>query len=1223
MPPPPPEELSKHAGFLRALAYRLVGDHARAEDLVQEAYVAALERPPRGALRAWLGAVVRNLAGKLRRAEGRRRRRERLAPSLAPLPGPDDVAARIELHRNLVQAVDALEEPYRSTIVLRFLYDLPPRDVAARQGIPVATVRTRTQRALEMLRGRIDRKSLALALLPLPVLKAGAGPALTWGIVMAVKRRLVFALVLLALVGGGALTLLLREAAEVPRPDGGRARADVARNGVPEALAGDAPAATDARVPAAPEMVVRGLVLLDGAPVPGAEVALRGAAEAVPLYDVRTQAYRRITVPLSEALARTRTDADGSFVLHCPARAALTVEAIAAGAVPLRRLVYAPLAEDLTLCLQRATDLAGRVVDEAGAPVGGATVRWSVWDGNEDVRGATVTDPEGRFTAPAGRIWLHVLAEGYAPATANARQAVRIVLERGGRVAGVVRTAAGAPVAGALVLLATEHVPAETRTDAQGRYALRMPAGHLVHALVDAPGWLPLGSWTDELPLPPRPVVAGGELAFDITLPPAAPLHGTVVHADAPVPNARVTLVRVTTRWPVPVGETVSDALGRFAFPEVPDGTYELRAVSGALRGKAGAGVVDAAAPPDVQVALAPTGRIEGAVSGALPVERVYLGESAHADVDALGRFVFEDVAPTEAACVRVPGTTVRSEPFPVRAGATAYVTLDTAAAQVLRGRVVDADGAPVAGARVALLDQREYAYQPVWLSVVNQLGTLTDRDGRFTSAVPDGLLMAVVHHPDAAPLRIFDVDPDGDELRITLQPGHAVSGRVVWPGGAPVAGIEVRVRPFEQQQLDVVPDTSWQEFPTGEFVLRGLGEGTVTVEVRHPDATAAPRTVATGTAGLVVELRRTFSIRGAVVDRAGRPVRAAKITARAPGRKDVVAYSTHQGRFEIAHLDDGSWDLHLEPGTQSDWYPPQRTPFLPTVVAGIAAGTGDVVVEVDTGREVTGVVRGPNGSPVVGAFVAALGPPGALPPTARTGAGGRFTLRGLAAVHEELLVRAMGFPARAVALADGELEITLAEGETLRLRFLGPDGRPVADHWINVGAETPALAKQAADWRARLGEAGRDAGGLAGGAARTDADGRVEIPGLAPGTYRVYGFRIGDGIVPETVVRTGEPARTVQLERAYSVAGHVVDPDGRAVGSVPGKSWIYVTAYRDGSSLRGVNAATDGSFRIDGLTAGPVHLLVSYAGPAPGYHGEADVQAGADDVRLVVTRGP
>ena len=55
-------ELFEHATFLRRLAGRLVGPE-KADDLVQEAYTAALTRPPaRERLKAWLAVVVANLA---------------------------------------------------------------------------------------------------------------------------------------------------------------------------------------------------------------------------------------------------------------------------------------------------------------------------------------------------------------------------------------------------------------------------------------------------------------------------------------------------------------------------------------------------------------------------------------------------------------------------------------------------------------------------------------------------------------------------------------------------------------------------------------------------------------------------------------------------------------------------------------------------------------------------------------------------------------------------------------------------------------------------------------------------------------------------------------------------------------------------------------------------------------------------------------------------------
>ncbi len=43
----PADVLLEHQDFLRALARGLLGDPARADDAVQEAYAAALESPPR------------------------------------------------------------------------------------------------------------------------------------------------------------------------------------------------------------------------------------------------------------------------------------------------------------------------------------------------------------------------------------------------------------------------------------------------------------------------------------------------------------------------------------------------------------------------------------------------------------------------------------------------------------------------------------------------------------------------------------------------------------------------------------------------------------------------------------------------------------------------------------------------------------------------------------------------------------------------------------------------------------------------------------------------------------------------------------------------------------------------------------------------------------------------------------------------------------------------
>ena len=67
-------ELSSHADWVRALARELVRDEHRAEDVVQETWVAALRRPPRddSNVRGWLATVVRNVVRGRARANVRR-----------------------------------------------------------------------------------------------------------------------------------------------------------------------------------------------------------------------------------------------------------------------------------------------------------------------------------------------------------------------------------------------------------------------------------------------------------------------------------------------------------------------------------------------------------------------------------------------------------------------------------------------------------------------------------------------------------------------------------------------------------------------------------------------------------------------------------------------------------------------------------------------------------------------------------------------------------------------------------------------------------------------------------------------------------------------------------------------------------------------------------------------------------------------------------------------
>ncbi len=161
MPIRDPEFLLAHAGFVRALAQRLVFDEHLARDVEQETWLAALEHAPSDprSPKAWLARLVRNFALKAWRGRGRRQDRERIVGRDArDVPEPGEILERESARRDVVLAVLALDEPWRSALILRFLDEQPPREVARRLGVPVETARTRIKRGLELLRMRLERQ---------------------------------------------------------------------------------------------------------------------------------------------------------------------------------------------------------------------------------------------------------------------------------------------------------------------------------------------------------------------------------------------------------------------------------------------------------------------------------------------------------------------------------------------------------------------------------------------------------------------------------------------------------------------------------------------------------------------------------------------------------------------------------------------------------------------------------------------------------------------------------------------------------------------------------------------------------------------------------------------------------------------------------------------------------------------------------------------------------
>jgi RNA polymerase sigma-70 factor (ECF subfamily) len=270
-------DLLTHAAWVHRLARALLRDDALAQDVAQETLAAAIEQKPAFAgpqqLRGWLRTVVRRIAFATRRARHERALRE----AYAARTGSDDVerqaADQLALHEELTAAVQALPEPYRTAVTLRFFADLTPRAIAQRCATSSVVVRQRVHRGLALLRERLDRHHGSRAAWAEPF-AAALPPTLFPSLLLVplmIKQWLAAALVLLAVAAGAWIAL--PDPAAPPAPIDQTAATHTAATMATEAVAtpgGDAAAAsTPDRVDAHFELLV---VDAANAPLAAAEV---------------------------------------------------------------------------------------------------------------------------------------------------------------------------------------------------------------------------------------------------------------------------------------------------------------------------------------------------------------------------------------------------------------------------------------------------------------------------------------------------------------------------------------------------------------------------------------------------------------------------------------------------------------------------------------------------------------------------------------------------------------------------------------------------------------------------------------------------------------------------------------------------------------------------------------------------------------------------------------
>ncbi len=170
------ELYDRYAQMLFPLALRIVRDRAEAEDVVHDAFVTVTDRAgqyaaDRGTVAAWLVTLVRNLSIDRTRRRDRRGSLERDIVAHEPAAVVDspetltsDAAERAKIRRALAQ----LPEAQRDTLEVAFFEGLSYPEIAARENLPLGTIKSRAARALAALREALAQEAIDYARLAPP-----------------------------------------------------------------------------------------------------------------------------------------------------------------------------------------------------------------------------------------------------------------------------------------------------------------------------------------------------------------------------------------------------------------------------------------------------------------------------------------------------------------------------------------------------------------------------------------------------------------------------------------------------------------------------------------------------------------------------------------------------------------------------------------------------------------------------------------------------------------------------------------------------------------------------------------------------------------------------------------------------------------------------------------------------------------------------------------------
>ena len=400
--------------------------------------------------------------------------------------------------------------------------------------------------------------------------------------------------------------------------------------------------------------------------------------------------------------------------------------------------------------------------------------------------------------------------------------------------------------------------------------------------------------------------------------------------------------------WPARTVRSQPD--GRFSWPDIPAGIYELRVSKGRLVAPPVEGLIlDAGARRAFGVQLAPgwtvAGRVIDAQTGSairdaeVSVAVGMLGlHTRRVRSDGRGRFELRGVVGDEQSLyVGADGYVAAG---PLRQGSTdPPMTIRLARGSTLEGRVLDERGFPIAGALVrafgegqprgALLDGGDSLgvtsgpVPPISAGVSGALAFVrqvsTGSDGRFRlTNLRAGPYRVAAAHDDYAPSEsgrlVLEAGADRADVDLVMGPGAELAGRVVDERGSGLEGIPVELRGLSERLPRMTVSAR-----DGSFSFRGV-RGEVSVTALPYDLPPAREAVEIGDDALVtIELALSstlYTLRGRVVDEGGFGVGGALLTVSSKSAKTPVhrsAKSDADGTFSVPALPAPPFELSAE----------------------------------------------------------------------------------------------------------------------------------------------------------------------------------------------------------------------------------------------------------------------------------------------------------------------